>query len=170
MMAPHSTFIFGISSRKLPSFPRSFGYHPKCAAIYVVLGFFLNMRCCSSISCCHGAGSVSLRLRRSCVASSSHRSFFSSIGSQNGFGSAVCIRTGIFNSPAFFQIGSRRGSSTGTRLPFISFTDIPRFLKIFKPFAPFFTSCSNCFAAFSPQPSCPIPLKSTLANTIKRFG
>jgi len=68
--------------------------------------------------------------------------------SQKDVGSAVCISTGIFRSPAFFQIGSSLASSTGTRAPLMSFTEKPRLLKIFKPLAPFCTSSSRCFAAF----------------------
>ena len=39
--------------------------------------------------CSHGAGSVLLRFRPGCVSNSNHLSFFSSIGSQKGFGSAA---------------------------------------------------------------------------------
>ena len=67
-----------------------------------------------------------------------------STGDQNATGSPVWISTGIRSSPAFFQIGSRRGSSVGTRLPDLSVRNMPRFLKIFRPTAPFFTSSSSC--------------------------
>jgi len=42
------------------------------------------------------------------------------------FWAAVCISTGIFNSPAFFQIGSSLASFTSTRAPLMSFTEKPR--------------------------------------------
>ena len=122
------------------------------------------------MSVCHGAGFVSLLFRSGCVASSSQRSLCSSIGCQKGAGSAVWISTGIFNSLHFSQIASSLASSTVTRFPLTSFTERPRFLNIFKPFAPLCTSASSCFTAFSVHPEAPTLSKSILANTIKRLG
>src|SRR4029079_14532240 len=87
--APNSTTTFGICVSKLSSLFKLLAYQPKCAAINVVCGCFINIRCCSSINVSHGAGSVLLLLRYGCVASSSQRSLFASIGSQKDFGSAV---------------------------------------------------------------------------------
>ena len=74
------------------------------------------------------------------------------------------------SSPAFAQIGSRRGSSTGTRRSAASVSHSPRFLKILSPRAPASTSASSRAAASAPNSGSPMSLKSTFANTTKRPG
>ncbi len=125
MTVPISVYILGISSSSSPSFCRLFAYRPRCVLMNLVSLYFPNTRCCSSIICCQGAGSVSVRFL---FGRTFKRSLCSSWSSQKGVGSAACMSTSIPNSPHFVHILPNRESSIGTLFPILSLTRSPRLL------------------------------------------